>query len=221
MYKKVTLYCLITILIAIVSCDKAEKPEISEFIYSGEIISTNGESIYPVYIIESNKLINIISENNLFSIELALGKHEILFSAIGYNDNIVSLDLSSDLNTEIIFEASSEIGRVYGEFQDSVFFQQKISENNEIASWNALQVFDGVTGATIQEDNSSTDFEQAQLFIGDSLLRYADVYGQYWIEMQCGTYPITGKNAGYIDKTTVIKVEPDSKVYYNFFMVEE
>ena len=68
------------------------------------------------------------------------------------------------------------------------------------------------------ENNSSTNFEQAQVFIGDSLLSYADVYGQYWFEIQCGTYPMTGKSAGFSSETKVIKVLPDVKVYLNFYL---
>jgi len=113
---------------------------------------------------------------------------------------------------------NSETGRIYGEFQDLLLLQQKISENNEIANWTEKQILDGVTGATIQEDNSNTDFQQAQLFIGDSLMKYADVYGQYWIKIQCGIYPVTGISAGFSSKTEIVKILPDSRIYKNYYL---
>ncbi len=98
--------------------------------------------------------------------------------------------------------------------------EQKISQNSEIANWTEKQICDGVTGATIMEDNYDKEFQQPQLFIGDSLIKYADVYGQYWIEVQCGTYPLTGKCEGFSNKTEIIKVLPDSREYLNFYIIQ-
>ncbi len=164
---------------------------------------------------------NISKESNNFSIELQYGDHELTLSAIGYADSTISYYVHGDSNIEISLDANNDIGRVYGEFQDLFKFQQNISENNDIANWTEKQVFDSVTGATILEDNSTTNFEQAQLFIGDSLFGYADVYGQYWIKIQCGTYPLTGSSEEFSNETKIVKVLPNTKVYMNFFLNHE
>jgi hypothetical protein len=220
MNQKIRSYSYLVLLIALFSCNETEVPELSEGIFLGEIISSDGEAIYPVYIFENDSLLGISKENNQFSIHLASGQHEILFSAIAYKDKTILLDFEEDYSTEIVLDESSEIGKVYGEFQDSLLFQQNILENNELANWNEQEVIDGVTGATIMEDNYN-GFEQAELFLGDSLLGYGDVYGQYWVQLQSGTYPITVESAGFKSKIKIIKVLPETKVYLNFFQVKE
>jgi len=52
-------------------------------------------------------------------------------------------------------------------------------------------------------------------------MKYADVYGQYWIKIQCGTYPLTGKSDGYSSETEVVKVLPSSKIYNNFYLTPQ
>lgn len=212
---------MILLIVAIISCEDTEIPEKSNGVFSGNIASNSGEPIYPTYIFEGDSLLSILNANKQFSIELDNGEHEIIFSAIGYSDKVTSISINGDLSTEIKFEENQESGRIYGEFQDLILFQQKISEDSDLANWTEKQVLDGVTGATILEDNASTNFQQAQLFIGDSLISYADVYGQYWIEIQCGTYPITGKSEGFTDETKAIKVIPDSRVYFNYYLTHE
>jgi hypothetical protein len=211
-----TLY-LILFLFSIISCDdKIEQSSVG--IYSGKITSVSRLPIYPFYIIEGDSLLSIENENNQFSIELEEGEHKIVFSAIGYSDTIISIQISGNIYGDIQLKENKETGRIYGEFQDLKLFQQKATENNELAKWSDKQIMDGVTGATIMENNNSTNFEQAQVFIGDSMLGYADVYGQYWFEIQCGTYPLTGKSAGFLSETKVIKVAPRAKVDLNFFL---
>ena len=220
MNQKIRSYYYLLILIALFSCNETEIPEFSQGIFSGEIRSSEGETIYPVYIFENDSLLGISKENNQFAIELTEGEHEILFSAIAYKDKTILLDFDEDFSTEIVLDESSETGKIYGEFQDSLLFQQNILENSELANWNEQEVLDGVTGATILEDNY-IGFEQAELFLGDSLLGYGDVYGQYWVRLQCGTYPISVNSAGFKSKTGIIKVLPETKVYSNFYMAKE
>ena len=220
MNQRIKSYCYLLLLIALFSCNKTEMPEFSEGIFSGEIRTSEGEVIYPVYIFENDSLLVILRDNNQFNIQLTKGEHEILFSAIAYKDKTILLDFEEDISLEIVLDKSTETGKIYGEFQDSLLFQQNILENSELANWNEQEVLDGVTGATILEDNY-TGFEHAELFLGDSLLGYGDVYGQYWVQLQSGTYPITVKSAGYKSKTKIIKVLTETKVYSNFYMVKE
>jgi len=165
--------------------------------------------------------IGILENSNNFAFELNPGEYEFIFSAIGYLDEVVTVTISGNYREEIVLTENSEIGRVYGEFQDSVKLEKKILENIEIANWDEKEIYDGVTGATILEDNSSIDFQQAKLFIGDSLVGYADVYGQYWLKIQSGTYPLTGKSEGFLDKTEKIKIMPDSRIYENFYLTPQ
>ena len=220
MNQKTRSYCYLLLLFALFSCKETEMPEFSEGIFSGEIRSSEGEAIYPVYIFESDSLIAILRDNNQFNLQLTKGEHEILFSAIAYKDKTILLDFEEDISLEIVLDKSTETGKIYGEFQDSLLFQQNILENSELANWNEQEVLDGVTGATILEDNYK-DFEHAELFLGDSLLGYGDVYGQYWVQLQSGTYPITVESAGFKSQTRIIKVLSETKVYSNFYMAKE
>ena len=173
-----------------------------------------------VYIIMNDSLISSSNQSNNFSVDLAYGEHELIFSAIGYLNENVTVDINGDKKMNIQLTENSATGRIYGEFQDKTVLEQKISQNSEIANWTEKQICDGVTGATIMEDNYDEEFQQPQLFIGDSLIKYADVYGQYWIEVQCGTYPLTGKCEGFSNKTEIIKVLPDSREYLNFYITQ-
>jgi hypothetical protein len=62
---------------------------------------------------------------------------------------------------------------------------------------------------------------ERQVFLGDSLLTVSDGFGQYWFELQSGTYWIRGSCEGYKDVSQVVRVLPDSKTYYNFFLPRE
>lgn len=221
MRSKACNYWIIFLILFISSCEKFDRSEERDFVLSGNITSVSGELIYPVYIFENNSLLAIRKDSNQYSLELKPGPHEITFSALAYKDARISTAIDGDNSLNITLEDNNETGRIYGEFQDSLLFQQKISENNELSSWTALEIMDGVSGATLMEDNVGSDFQQAQLFLGDSLLTYGDVYGQYWIEIQCGTYPITGVCAGFTSKTKLVQVLPDTKVYMNYYLRKE
>lgn len=211
-------FYMILLVVAVFSCKYVELIENSDGIFSGNITSNAGEPIYPVYILEGDSLLGIVNEDNSFIIQLNYGHHEITFSAFGYSDKITFATIDGNYNSEIILEKNNETGRIYGELQDLIKYQEKIAQNNGSVKWTEQEIFDGVTSATILEDNSNTNFKQAQIFIGDSLLTYADIYGQYWIKLQCGTYPLTGKSTGFSTETKAIKVIPNSKVYLNFFL---
>jgi len=225
MIQKTRFFFIVLLFISLISCDDNEIQPPAVGVFSGIVTSVRGLPVYAIYILEGDSLLSAVSKNNKFSIVLEEGEHKIIFSAIGYADTIFLVQINGDIHAEIKLKENKQTGRVYGEFHDLKLFQQKVTENSELASWSDKQIVDGLTGATIMEDNSGTNFEQAQLFIGDSLLGYADVYGQYWIKIQCGTYPLTGKSAGFLSETKVIKVVPDVKPevkkYLNFFLVKK
>ena len=218
----IKLVFIVILLTIIISCEDSTSPNNSGGVFSGTIISSStSEPVVSVFIFMDDVYIGMIENSNSFALELNPGEYEFIFSAIGYLDEIVSVTISGNYNKEIVLTENSEIGIVYGEFQDSIKLEQKISDNNDIANWNEEKIYDSVTGATILEDNSSTDFQQAKLFIGDSLVGYADVYGQYWIKIQSGTYPLTGESEGFKNETKTIKILPDSKVYENFYLLPQ
>jgi len=218
----IKLVFIVILLTIIISCEDSTSPNNSGGVFSGTIISSStSEPVVSVFIFMDDVYLGMIENSNSFAFELNPGEYEFIFSAIGFLDEIVSVTINGNYNKEIVLTENSEIGRVYGEFQDSVKLEQKISDNNDIANWDEKEIYDGVTGATILEDNSSVDFQQAKLFIGDSLVGYADVYGQYWIKIQSGTYPLTGESEGFKNETKTIKILPDSKVYENFYLLPQ
>jgi hypothetical protein len=55
------------------------------------------------------------------------------------------------------------------------------------------------------------DVYPASIYIGDSLFAETDDYGQYWFEVQIGTYPITVVSEGWKDSLQIKEV-----VYHSY-----
>lgn len=91
-----------------------------------------------------------------------------------------------------------------------------------MAEWTDQELFDGVSGATIQGRNFDFDLYPASIYIGDSLFAETDDYGQYWFEVQIGTYPITVVSKGWKDSLKVKEVVYDSyAVFANYILPQE
>lgn len=88
-------------------------------------------------------------------------------------------------------------------------YQQRVLEDSTLAEWDAQQMWDGVTGATLQSKFLKRESPPRQIWLGDSLLALTDDFGQCWFELQCGTYPITATLEGYCDTTQTVHVRPD------------
>jgi len=112
-------------------------------------------------------------------------------------------------------------GRIYGELHDKMLYDEQLKANPSMAAWDGKELFDGVSGATIQTMTFGFDLPASEIFIGDSLFALTDGFGQYWFDIQAGTYPLRICCTGYQDTMQIIKVEPDNSVFANFILLKE
>jgi hypothetical protein len=82
-------------------------------------------------------------------------------------------------------------------------------------------LFDGVSGATIQTMTFGLDLPASEIYIGDSLFSVTDGFGQYWFDIQSGTYPLRISSIGYKDTMLIVKVDPDSRIFSNFILAKD
>jgi hypothetical protein len=110
------------------------------------------------------------------------------------------------------------LGLVYGEFEDARLFFRELAKRPEMASWTAKEIFDGLSGATIQYKTYNRKVADRIVLVDGQVAAQADGFGQFWIELQPGTYKIRGACAGFKDTEAVLDIKPGSKHYLNFFL---
>lgn len=208
-----------------IACEKSTTPAPSTGQIAGFVTNSlaNEIAVYPAYIFKGEKLVAVTDEKGEFSLTaLEAGRYDLICSALAYADTMVQVNVIGCKTTELLvaMRPDSTTGRVYVEFQDNSLFREELKTNPTMANWDAHQVFDGVTGATLQSKTLRRELPYRYVFLGDSLLAVSDDFGQAWCEIQCGTYPLRGACEGYADTTAVIKILPDARVYLTFFMRE-
>jgi len=112
-------------------------------------------------------------------------------------------------------------GRVYGELHDQALYEAQLSKNPSMADWNGKELFDGVSGATIQTMTFVYDLPSGEIYMGDSLIAMADGFGQYWVDLQAGTYPLRVSMPGWEDHIQVVMVPPNSDIFANFILSKQ
>ena len=206
------------------SCHHSTEPKPTIGSIKGTVRSTlpgNPIVAQTSYIFVEDSLWVTIHESGEYSISnVNQGNYIFLCSSLSYRDTTVNIKIigGKTINYNFYLSPDSTTGRIYGEFQDMTLFSQNLETNPDLADWGNRQVFEGVTGATLQTKTMHYDVPDRCVFLGDSLLAYSDAFGQFWLEIQCGTYPITGSCEGYFDKSRVITVLPDTRHYLNFFL---
>lgn len=208
------LFFLIALMIS--ACSKEDQ---TDTILKGTVTGlVDGEPIFPAFLIQGDMLLATTHEDGSYEISsLDPGISSLLCSAINYADHTVQVEVSQGetLSNDFKLLTDDRIGRVYGEFHDKELYLNQLAEVPGMGDWSGQELFDGVSGATIE---SSFDMPSSEIFMGDSLFAYADGYGQFWFDIQCGTYPVTGSVSGYIDTLLIINIEPDSEVYINYIL---
>lgn len=227
--KKIFLMLILQILFIsfFIKCDNATEPKETKGIVTGtvkNVLLGDGSIIHPAYIFLEDSLIATTNEFGEYSISsIENGSYFITCSSLGFRDTTTQVQViaGKTVTHDFYLTPDSSTGRIYGEFQDMTLFNNSLETNPSLAEWDAEQIFASVTGATIQAKTLMYDVPDRKVFLGDSLLAITDGFGQYWIEIQCGTYCITGSCEGYKDAMQVIKVLPDTRVYVNFFLYRE
>jgi hypothetical protein len=115
-------------------------------------------------------------------------------------------------------EADPEKGRIYGEFEDLFFFEKTLSKKPDMAAWSDKDVWDGLSGATIQSKTMGSGVPDRMVLLDEKILAYADGFGQFWIALAPGSYSLIGRCEGYEDGVMKIEVKPRSVNYANFYL---
>jgi hypothetical protein len=115
-------------------------------------------------------------------------------------------------------EGSADQGRVFGEFEDLGLFERELRKRPTTAGWNDKQVWDGLSGATIQAKTMGPKVPDRVVLLDGEILAYADGFGQYWLALPPGTYSLTGRCEGYEDAIISVEVRRASTSYANFYL---
>ena len=213
-------YLLIPIMALMISSCSKEKPR--ETALKGTVVDQmDGEAIFTAFLIYGDKLLATTLEDGSYEItSLEPGMYSLVCSAINYEDLTVQVEVRQGeaLFNDFQLSTDDRKGRVYGEFHNNALFLDQLTANPEKATWSGKELFDGVSGATIE---TSFDMPSSTVLVGDSLFAYADGYGQFWFDIQCGTYPVTGSASGYADSTLIIRIEPESEIYINYILPKQ
>lgn len=213
--------CILLIASQFTSCTKTED-EIVETTLTGSIVSfTTEKAIFPAFIIHEDELLATTNEEGTFTLtNIDAGSYKILFSALGFADREMEIQVEENIINmlDIHLNSDHDAGRMVGEFQDGPLYQTEVAADPDKMNWTEKEIYDGVSGATIQPWRWPVEISEGEIYLGDSLIASADEYGQFWYALQSGTYPITAKTEGYKDLTRIISIKTNEKGYSNFVM---
>jgi hypothetical protein len=231
MVKRKTLFriLLVNVIFLIFACQHSTEPgktvNLSGTVYP---VQTDAPAIHPAYLFRGDSLMAVTDKAGHYNIaSIESGTHVFICSALGYSDTTVQVTVGRDDSVhDFQLTPDQSKGRVYGEFQDQFLWDLVLSDDPDKGGWNSKEVRDGMTGATLCAKILQVypeDLPDRMVFIGDSLLAYDDGWGQFWFEIQCGTYPLTGVCEGYRSDTRTVKIVPytppeSEKSYVIFFM---
>lgn len=220
---KLVLLCLLAL--SAIVCDKSFQPEPpSATAVQGKVVrpaENGGAPVSPAYVFADGILLTQTDENgNFYLDDLNPGDLTLVCSAMNARDTTITINVAANQTTsiQIALPFDYSTGSVYGEFQDLDLFQSQLVHNQELSAWDEKQEYEGVTGATLQWKWLDHPVGDCLVAFSDSILAYADGFGQYWFEIQNGTYPFIASCEGYVDQTRVFTVQAEKTVYMNFYL---
>ncbi len=190
----------------------------------GSVQSMEGhKEVHSFFLILGDELLATSNDGSFEIDSLEAGSYSILCSSLGFRDTLIQIEVSEGVVTvcDIFLTEDYSRGWVYGELHDSEQYHGRLSLDPSMEDWTGKELFDGVSGATIQTMTFGYDLPPAEIYIEDSLLTLTDGFGQYWIDIQSGTYPIRVSMPGWDEDTKVIRVEPDSTAFCNFILAQQ
>jgi hypothetical protein len=107
-------------------------------------------------------------------------------------------------------------GKIYGEFEDAKLLAASMESRPELRGWSEREVWDGLSGATIQAKTYGKPVPDRTILCRGKVLAYADGFGQYWLSLPAGSYELVGRCKGYRDEKRTVVVEAGSVQYVNF-----
>ena len=188
----------------------------------GVVTIQNKETVIcPAFIINGDTLLAKTNESGEYEItSLEEGTYKLICSALNFRDTIEYIEVGGGETVmhDFSLQTDSTMGRLLGEFQDGLIFKDSLQTNPELANWDEKQIFDVATGATIQMIWLQYPVGDREVYLGEDLLGKSDAFGQYAFKIQSGTYCFKGKCEGYVSKTHIVKILPDTKFYLNFVL---
>jgi hypothetical protein len=182
------------------------------------------EIVCLAFIFSGGSYLAATDEQGFYQIDtLTGGQHEITASALFCGDTTLSVEVKGGrtITLDFYLTPDSSTGKIFGEFEDGTLYQQRLMEDSSLANWSEQHAFDVATGATLQYKTLKIDPGDRKVFLGDTLVATADAWGQYYLTIPCGTYPLTGSCAGYENVTRVLRARPNSRNYLNFILPRE
>jgi len=208
------------------SCDKSTNPKEKET--KGNINGTvrhGTTAITSAWLFIGDSLYAATDDSGNYSITALLeGNYDLLCSAINYRDSISQVQVTGGNTITCNFDlpADTTTGYVRGEFQDIILFNDSLVNHPSMANWDAQQIYQSTTGATLISKFLQYDVPRAKIYLGASQISITDDWAMFSVKMQCGTYRITGRCDGYHDANEVVTVLPGKlgdAVYVTFFMM--
>ncbi|MBN1779494.1 carboxypeptidase-like regulatory domain-containing protein [bacterium] len=203
-------------------CDrKPTEPGKSTGKISGTVMSGGPAPSGPVktaYLFEDDNLLAVSDENGQYAVDdLEEGPHTLICSALNFRDTTVQVQVTRETTTDQPFLLSPDgsVGRAYGEVQDGVLFE---AVDPEVLTWTAQEMYEGVTGATLQTKWLQVEVPPIYITLGDSILAVSDPFGMFWFRLQAGTYPVTASCEGYESQTRVIHIPADDRTYVSYIL---
>jgi len=213
---------LITTILLLNSCEDENQ---TWTLIKGSVLSMEDhKSVHSAFLISDNEILASTREDGSFEIDSQdPGMYSILCSSLGFKDTLIQIEVKEGALTVLDFFLNTDDsrGRVYGELHDQSLYNEQLARNPSMADWNGEELFDGLSGATLQTVTFGYDLPSAEIFIGDSLIALTDGFGQYWVDLQSGTYPLRVSMPGYRDTIQIIQVEQDSHIFANFILTQQ
>ncbi len=219
--KKKPLLFLIVFMGLVVVCEKSTEPETIGSISAMVRHVVDDSPVYPSFIFCDDTLVTHTKADGTFQLHpLEQGIYTLTCSALSFRDTTLQVQVNGGQTTRPVFYMTpdSSTGSLRVEFQDDALFQQQIIENPDLLNWSMQDIFDGVTGATLQSKTLRMHLPPRMIYIGDTFVAVTDEFAQSWFDLQSGTYPFVGKCDGYQDAHAVVRVQAGEKVYVAFLM---
>jgi hypothetical protein len=210
------------LVLVLIGCKDKDNPVLTNANLHITIKSKAGNNpISKAFIFLNDSLYGKTDSKGIYSLDsISPGIYTLTCSVINFRDTTLEINITAGNTTQLNFSlvADTSFGKVFGEFQDVAIFEQKSIDKPVIKTWDELQIYDGVTGATMYKIGYPDPIPPRTVSLGDSIISVSDGFGQYYLKIQCGTYLITGACEGYTSSSKIIKVLKDSKTYANFYL---
>jgi hypothetical protein len=219
-------YVSLALLFLYSSCDKSTEPKEKETKgnISGKVMYGT-TALTSAYLFIGDSLRATTDDSGSYAImSLQEGNYDLLCSAINFQDDISQVLVigGNTITCDFFLIPDTSTGYIRGEFQDIILFNDSLLTHPSMANWDAQQIWQSTTGATMISKFLGYDVPRPKLYLDDVQVAPADEWAQFAFKIQCGTYLITGRCEGYFDASEVVKVLPgklDNANFITFFMM--